>query len=103
MEYRLSKLLKDGGFTHCSAWAAYDGGELVGGYAKGFLPADSNLEILPDPTLEELIAACEEISGRMDREQRQGVGLSTMPFITNGTTPEESVARLWLSLNDSCQ
>jgi len=83
MNYSLAKELKDAGFvSNGQAWN------------------DTLKEILPVPTLSELIEACE---GNRQITLR-GVpklweAFTNDHFLAGGSTPTEAVARLWLSLN----
>lgn len=97
--YELAKELKDAGFKSSElvtpAW-----------YGEGF---DYTLDdLVPNPTLSELIEACVKISRDQDfhLETIYGDGWRAATCFTHGKdewekgpTPEEAVARLWLALN----
>lgn len=100
MTYELAKKLKEAGFPQKE--------ELGARYItpKGlyaYYPDNFRQEAY-SPTLSELIEACGEKFGmlRSPLGQRkwtaQGDGGESLVF-TEGSTPEEAVARLWLALN----
>jgi hypothetical protein len=66
---------------------------------------DDNL--YPEPTLEELIEACGETFGNLERYDTPGVGTYWMAYDSenmqpfSAPTPTEAVARFWLALHKS--
>lgn len=100
MNYELCKKLRDAGFTDARVW--------------GKTPFD---EIVPEPTLEELIKACGEGFGVLSLGVYENDGTEEYPkkiwiacSTTNtnenplykegvGQSPSEAVANLWLALN----
>lgn len=97
ISYELAKELKDAGFPQELGNAdlvVSDGGEVVDPKSISFLP-----------TLSELIEACGEKFGRLEALHNQNRWLASAPWVTpggydtDGVTPEEAVARLWLALN----
>lgn len=98
MNYELVKKLKEAGFPYVGVWRKYRDDEGNDG--------DPDL-IWPDPTLSELIEACGEDFGSLNRnfEPDDGLwravkkGTVHVGIITEGKTPEIAVANLWLELN----
>lgn len=91
MDYKLAKELKDAGFKFRRHQLPAN--ELVG------IEVDN--ELLPIPTLSELIEACGEDIEGLHRIDVYWYAYS-IPHIdkrVEGKRPEEAVARLWLELN----
>jgi len=102
MDYSLAKELKDGGFEQ-------DGRGIVWG---GQLPKYGNKqEMVYAPTLEELIEACLKecetfellLNDGWSATKDQGLWDTEydkfLELTTEGKTPTEAVAKLWLALN----
>lgn len=125
MNYELAKELKEAGFPQNERtyyWEKCQGheGELVISTAEwhdgwtnefGDCHALSETALCAAPTLPELIEACGEDFHQIarivhTREARSGMRwqasakkTKTTRHVTNGATPEEAVARLWLALH----
>lgn len=106
MEYTLAKELKDAGFpqkygeTRLGRWVAPDGSRL--GIIHSGDDARSACYL---PTLSELIEACGErfdslvLHEKIANDGGYWEATGDEYFNDTGPTPEEAVARLWLSLN----
>lgn len=108
MNYSLAKQLKDSGFPQGNALKkAYlipDGKESSMDSVGAYLSGEESIGVY-EPTLEELIEACEQLTFTFGLEKhtndwRAGTletgGVKEMSV---GSTPTEAVARLWLALN----
>lgn len=104
MNYELAKKLKDAGFPQ-----GKNGNFSIS--VSSSIPVDSELPYIP--TLSELIEACVKLSATGDfhlehnsvsKRHSAGWGASVDCFKGNeyidGKTPEEAIARLWLSLHN---
>ena len=100
MKYEILKELMDAGFTQV--------GE--GTYVEGNIESDETGIITTnsvyEPTLEELIEACGEDFESLVRDYKTGgwktntdLGYSEEPGDSQGSTPKEAVARLYIVLN----
>lgn len=103
MKYELAKELKDVGFVFtenqgCATFVNKD--ESVIKYRQ--IPADGHNERIPN--LSELIEACGKDLSNLTRLRDYWVCNFDDDYNcdgdSNGDTPEEAVARLWLALND---
>ena len=117
MNYQLAKKLKDAGFPQKREYT-YHGFTLNGEEVKQGLIE----EIIPFPTLSELIEACGEEFKQLerkligqektvewfairifDREELRKIGYTDDhtpgSYIFSGSTPEEAVVNLWLEIN----
>lgn len=105
MDYQLAKELKDAGFPQRPA----NGNEpypQYTGYGTGFVyPAEGDNPEVYVATLEELIEACGEDFGSLnkignvwDAEPITGLSPDGVGALS-GNSPTEAVARLWLELN----
>ena len=99
MNYQLAKELKDAGFK-CSDY-------VTAMYFDPSLPID---EVVPNPSLSELIEACYGERGQRFRwlknckDKWMAQARPEHPIVTKdikafGSTPEEAVARLYIELN----
>lgn len=107
MNYELAKKLKDAGFPQTfpdGRWYYTENGELL--YAcedHGSVHPTQTHGIVP--TLSELIEACGEDFDKLQLEESRpskwfAYGGEAMFLLSGiGSTPEESVANLWLALN----
>lgn len=89
MNYELAKELKEAGFMDSIDWIK--------------TPFD---DVVPNPTLSELIHACRDEFNGLDKDKSLSAGVVywvgkawSLDENTTGSTPEEAVARLWLALN----
>lgn len=86
MTYELAKQLKDAGFPHSKYWQIINGNMWCD---------DSEA-----PTLSELIEACGDGFGYLEKNFSWWARDSEEQFLEcRGKTPEEAVAKLWLTLN----
>ena len=99
MNYELAKELKDAGFLqHTHDCAMYLDEEGVSEVRRGKTSVQDAAYI---PTLSELIEACGEDFGFLEKfndEQNWSAG-DSRKLMDFGKTPAEAVARLWLALN----
>jgi len=96
MNYELAKKLKDAGFPQSG-----DGNYLIGNIEtdEGGIITTNSVYI---PTLEELIEACGDRFISLHKYYHQWVcneGMEVHQFDSQGSTPEEAVAKLWLELH----
>ena len=93
MEYKLALALKDAGFPLNRRW------DMVKPRPESATEGIS----LNNPTLSELIEACDGNHKAFDLDHRMGKAhgwyASGGGFTEKGKTPEEAVAKLWLALN----
>lgn len=96
MEYELARQLKDAGFPQEGA------GKRVADPEKIFATREDFAYV---PTLDELIEACGNRFEGLTRDDNGiwGGQANSMNTISLGSTPTETVARLWLSLNSQCE
>ncbi len=99
--YKLAKELKDAGFPYKgnSYHTVYPEGEPIPKYFMQRVPeGDRGIRV---PTLSELIEACGDDFGDLTREtdDRWIVHKSGTLLASQGGSPEEAVAHLWLALN----
>lgn len=94
MNYELAAKLKDAGLE-CSLWTTKDHKE----------PHKGD-ELLPAPTLSELIEACGAEFNRLERDTVENHDSAIwiayawkLYKVKFGSTPEEAVANLWLAIN----
>ena len=97
--YELAKQLKEAGFPQ------------VGNLHEGsylHISGEPDRLAVVEPTLSELIEACGSNFDELTRDKRNTGGdwlatywIQDLTYQGQGETPEEAVARLWLSLNPS--
>lgn len=106
MNYELAKKLKDAGFPQGKTkfyWAFGRKGQRLH-YKLTRKQQDSMLfvgvEVLSAPTLLELIEACGNKFAHLKRYYPSGIWeAATDGYEQQGSTPEEAVANLWISLH----
>ena len=111
ISYELAKELKDAGFPQDGSWSL-SGTKAQGEYEQGsYIKGTHVPDLVYLPTLTELIEACGRdglVLRRSEWNKDDGKGWVACLFDLNLTvryesgdcsTPEESVARLWLSLS----
>jgi hypothetical protein len=95
MNYELCKELKEAGFPQEEEYGHYE-------FENGNIPSYTGPGIVYFPTLSELIEACGIYFDALTREgngTNDWFAFDHLGASTRGKTPEEAVARLWLSLN----
>lgn len=110
MTYELAKQLKEAGFRQNTEKAFYiNAGKNTGALVDVEMYSTANQEFRDEklvacPTLSELIEACADGFVSLDRFGLTNLGLiqwvcnHEKAWRTEGQTPEEAVARLWLEL-----
>lgn len=93
MKYELAKQLKDAGFPNSENWITAD----IASQGKRMVIGDQS-EIYIVPTLSELIEACGTIQLNIYNDAKYSQALSNSK-VGEGSTPEEAVANLWITLN----
>jgi len=120
MNYKLAKQLKDAGFPQEAKKFYFEKGQVSVDETEKEYHSDDKTKKVSVPTLEELIDACGEDFGRLDRVRVSDDEIQYIAFakergvvkcsecsrlrhgediVGNGDTPEEAVAKLWLKLN----
>ncbi len=91
MDYELAKSLMDAGFPQTGK------GSLTGSPNKLVWRSGDRVYV---PTLEELIEACGESFGSLDKQHDGWLAYTNNDHGCFAETPAEAVARLWLSLQN---
>jgi len=105
MEYSLALQLKNAGFHQGSATGDHhDGGKWIVSDGDIYPHETGDSDECYIPTLEELIEACGDGFGFLEKADGNFVALEprnqqTIPFMAYMATPSEAVALLWLALN----
>lgn len=106
MNYEICKKLKEAGFPQelsATSDVFVNGEELI--YSPDYSKVSvDNPEVIKIPTLSELIEACGDWFIELSKEPDGWAATydedGNMPVMIEGSTPEEAVARLWLSINN---
>ena len=89
MDYELAKSLMDAGFPQTGK------GNLIGSLDKLVWRSGDRVYV---PTLEELIEACGESFGSLDKQHDGWLAYTSYDQSCFAETPAEAVAHLWLAL-----
>ena len=92
MDYELAKSLMDAGFPQIGK------GSSIGSLDKLFWRSSDRVYV---PTLEELIVACGENFGSLDKRHDGWLARANGHRRCFAGTPAEAVARLWLTLKNN--
>ena len=114
MDYELCKKLKDAGFNSetefvmvfNNAKKTIECNKMFRNLVNPIVLNDKSSfpvnEILPNPTLSELIEACRQIDYEIELRgiKRGGYIASSMGIKIEGKTPKKAIVNLWLKLNE---